>query len=298
MLGAQSARAFRDPRPVTARRVTSARLTLAVVLLAAVASGCATRADLLQQDRRVRAMLNDQRKAIDQLRREVERLRADVDEGGGGRGRAGDDRVTLLEQRLATLEAGRTPAPADPLIGETPVPPEGEPPLDDAAPPEVAAHTPPTTIPPPAAPPVDDSWRRDVAQEQAAVGTMNVPEKTEYLAALDGVSRKDCASSVPQLNGIASKAKGSALADNALYWAARCYAARGDQNQAISKFYDVVTRYPKSDKAPAALWQQGNLFLQIGDTPDARLALGKLIRDYPNSAEAALARQKLSEIEQ
>lgn len=292
MLGAQSARALRHPRPVTLR------LALSLALLAVVAAGCATRADLLQQDRRVRAMLNDQRKAIDQLRREVERLRADVDEGGGGRSRAGDERVSELERRLAVLEHGAAPAvPSEPLTGETPVPLEGEVPPDAAEPPPEVARTTPTTLPP-APPPVDDSWRRDVAQEQAAVGTMNVPEKTEYLAALDGVSRKDCASSVPQLNGIASKAKGSALADNALYWAARCYAARGDQNQAISKFYDVVTRYPKSDKAPAALWQQGNLFLQIGDTPDARLALGKLIRDYPNSPEAAQARQKLSEIEQ
>jgi outer membrane murein-binding lipoprotein Lpp len=58
--------------------VTSPRLALAMALIAALAAGCATRADLLQQDRRVRAMLNDQRKAIDQLRREVERLRADV----------------------------------------------------------------------------------------------------------------------------------------------------------------------------------------------------------------------------
>jgi tol-pal system protein YbgF len=291
VLGAQSARTFRHPGPVTLR------LALSLALLAVVGAGCATRADLMQQDRHVRSMLNEQRKAIDQLRREVERLRADVDEGGGGRARAGDERVAELERRLALVEHGTPPPPPEPLTGETPVPLEGEVPPDAAEPPPEVARTPPTTIPP-APPPVDDSWRRDVAQEQAAVGTMNVPEKTEYLAALDGVSRKDCASSVPQLNGIASKSKGSALADNALYWAARCYAARGDQNQAISKFYDVVTRYPKSDKAPAALWQQGNLFLQIGDTPDARLALGKLIRDYPNSPEAAQARQKLSEIEQ
>jgi tol-pal system protein YbgF len=102
---------------------------------------------------------------------------------------------------------------------------------------------------------------------------------------------------VPQLNGFAANHKDSPLADNALYWAARCYALKGDQNQAVSKFYDVVTKYPKGDKAPAALWSQGNLFVDMGDTPDARLALSKLIRDYPSSDEAARARQKLSELE-
>jgi TolA-binding protein len=60
----------------------------------------------------------------------------------------------------------------------------------------------------------------------------------------------------------------------------------------------VVTRYPKSDKAPAALWQQGLLFVRMGNTPDARLALSKLIKDYPASFEASRARQKLVELEQ
>jgi tol-pal system protein YbgF len=167
-------------------------------------------------------------------------------------------------------------------------------------PPEPPAETAARTTPPPPPPPPDtsDEWRREVAQEQAAVGTLNVPERAEYEGILDGLAKKDCGKAVPQLNSMAANRKGSPLADNALYWAARCYAAKGDQNQAISKFYDVVTRYPKSDKAPTSLWLQGNLFLQIGDTPDARLALAKLIRDYPNSAEAAKARQKLSELEQ
>jgi tol-pal system protein YbgF len=136
-----------------------------------------------------------------------------------------------------------------------------------------------------------------VAREQAAAGAVNVPERADYLATLDGVARQDCAKAIPQLNGFAGNHRESPLADNAVYWAARCYAVRGDQNQAIAKFYDVVTRYPKGDKAAAALWAQGNLFIDMGDSPDARLALSKLIRDYPSSDEAARARQKLNELE-
>jgi tol-pal system protein YbgF len=126
---------------------------------------------------------------------------------------------------------------------------------------------------------------------------VNVPERGAYLQLLDGVAKKDCSRAIPQLNSFASTNRESPLAANALYWTARCYAASGDQNQAISKFYDVVTRYPKAGKAPAALLAQGNLFVSMGDNPDARLALSKLIRDYPNSEEAALARQKLTQLE-
>lgn len=272
----------------------------AVLLVCSLAAGCATRADLLAQDKRVRAMVADQKKQLDQVKREVERLRADIEDGGrGGRGKASDERMTAIEQRLAAIEHPTTPPPTDPNA-PPPADGTGTPPPDGAIPPpEPPVDTAARTTPPPPPPPVDnDEWRREVAQEQAAVGTLNVPERAEYEGILDGLSKKDCAKAVPQLNSMAANRKGSPLADNALYWAARCYAAKGDQNQAISKFYDVVTRYPKSDKAPTSLWLQGNLFLQIGDTPDARLALAKLIRDYPNSAEAAKARQKLSELEQ
>jgi TolA-binding protein len=40
------------------------------------------------------------------------------------------------------------------------------------------------------------------------------------------------------------------------------------------------------------------LFLRMGNAPDARLALSKLIKDYPASSEASRARQKLVELEQ
>jgi len=271
------------------RRAPGASLLVLLVL-----AGCATRAELLQQDHQLRGILQEQRKQIADVQREIERLRGDVEEGhprrGGAAEPAGDDRIAALEQRLAELErAAGTGTPAAP---GAPPPPVGAPPVTSTPPapagPQVAAR-------PPAG--ADDEWRREIAREQAAAGSVNVPERAEYLGVLDGLARQDCARAIPQLNGFAANHKDSPLADNALYWAARCYAQRSDQNQAVSKFYDVVTKYPKGDKAPAALLAQGNLFVAMGDSPDARLAFSKLIRDYPASEESARARQKLGELE-
>jgi tol-pal system protein YbgF len=273
----------------------SRRVRLGLVVGLAMLAGCATRADLASQDRRMRGLLQDQRRQLQSLQREVERLRADV-EGGGGRvatSGAGHDRLREIEDRLAALERERSPAPL-PEAAEVPPAEETEPP---ATPPAVAAKPAPAPAPPPPPPAAEDPWRRDVAREQAEAGTVNVPERGAYLQLLDGLAKKDCSRAVPQLNSFAAANRESPLADDALYWAARCYAMTGDQNQAVSKFYDVVTRYPKANKAPAALLAQGNLFVSMGDTPDARLALSKLIRDYPNSEEAALARQKLTQLE-
>jgi TolA-binding protein len=272
---------------VTAR-AAGAGLAVAAVAL----SGCVSRVDFNNQDRQLRDLMRDNRRQIEAVQHEVERLRALVEEGGPRRKGAGslDDRLSALEQRLQVLEGGRPPGDVTPSTDATP--PDSSP-----VPPAPIASAPTTTLPPapPKVPPEDDDeWRREVAREQAAVGSMNIPERAEYLAMLDGLARKDCGKAVGQLNGFAAARKESALADNALYWVARCYALKGDQNQAITKFYDVVMRYPKGDKAPAALWVQGNLFIDIGDTPDARLAFSRLIRDYPSTDEAARARQKLS----
>jgi TolA-binding protein len=303
------------------------------VALALLAAGCATRADLLDQEKRFRGLVVQQNRSLQQVKREVERLRADVEEGRGPRGSrssAGSgeltperERIVELEQKIQRLESGSqeigmTPDPSlsgfpegspiapPPTLGEAPPPVPGAPapsagaPAPGAQPPEqLASATPPPTAPAPPPPPaVDDEWRREVAQDQAVAGTINVPERADYLSALQGLSRGDCMQAGSQLSGLTSRSRGSPLADNALYWQARCAAARGDNNRAVTEFYDVVTRYPKSDKAPAALWQQGMLFLRMGNAPDARLALSKLIKDYPASSEASRARQKLVELEQ
>lgn len=279
MLGAQPSRAL--------RRHPVGGLAHRLFLLALVASlpGCVSRMQLAQQDRELRTLIKEDRARIQQLQRELERMRADLEGGSRRSGPSGEDRVGELERRIAELEGPRAPKPDE-------EPPPAAPPDDET----VARQTPPTTMPPP--PPVDtDPWRQEVGREQAAAVSSNAPERTEYASLLDPVAKKDCSKASTGLTAFANTKKDSPLADNALYWAARCFAVRGDSNQAIARFYDVVTRYPKGDKTPAALLAQGSLFLQIGDTPDARLSFSKLIRDYPGSEEAARARQKLAEIE-
>ena len=241
--------------------------------------------------------MGDQRKQIQAIQRELERLRGDVEggsRGGGGAAGSTDQRLQDLENRLARLE-GRAPTDATTPAGEAPPARDVPPPSSGVAP------APRDPTPPPPAPvavaPTEDAWGRDVAREQQTVAATNAPERAEFTAILDSLAKKDCGRAVGQLNTFAAQKKESPLASDALYWAARCHALRGDRNQAISKFYDVVTKYPRGAKAPAALWEQGNLFIEMGDTPDARVALGKLIKDYPNSEEAGRARKRLTDLD-
>jgi len=296
-----------------------ARLFALVALVAAVA-GCASRTALLEQDRRMRALVIQQNRAIESMKREVQRMRAELETGGTRTSGAGgeivegtpQERIHQLEGKIEQLESsskeiGMTldpnamsqlpPGAPIPVLPENPSPSGGPPPTPGDPPQMARATPPPTAPPPPPLPTIDDEWRREVAQDQAVAGTIDVPERAAFQSAMQGLAQGDCGRAGPQLNGLTSRSQGSPLADNALYWQARCNAARGDMNKAVTEFYDVVTRYPKSDKAPAALWQQGLLFIRMGNSPDARLALSKLIKDYPGSSEAGLARQKLADLE-
>ena len=128
------------------------------------------------------------------------------------------------------------------------------------------------------------------------VSAMAIPQRAEYLGALDSLATGDCSNAAPRLATLTS-GPNSPLSDNALYWQARCAESRGDVHDAEAKLDQVVSRYPKGDKAPAALWERGKLLIRSGDQASARATLVRLIKDYPSTAEAAQARAKIAQLE-
>ena len=87
----------------------------------------------------------------------------------------------------------------------------------------------------------------------------------------------------------------SSYADAAAYWMADCYYKQGDYQTAILRFDDVASRYPKSDKAPEALYRQGEALLQLGPSYGgaAGKAFERVIQEYPGSKRAQEAEQQL-----
>ena len=58
----------------------------------------------------------------------------------------------------------------------------------------------------------------------------------------------------------------------------------------------VVQRYPKSPKAATALYKRALSMKAAGQTAAARAGFDRIIREYPRSDEAALAREQLRSI--
>jgi tol-pal system protein YbgF len=86
------------------------------------------------------------------------------------------------------------------------------------------------------------------------------------------------------------------LAANAFYWIGETHYTEKSYDQAILAFEKVIKNYPGKEKAPAAMLKQAMAFKALGDGKSARYVFGKLIENFPRSAEAATAKTKLKEM--
>jgi tol-pal system protein YbgF len=84
--------------------------------------------------------------------------------------------------------------------------------------------------------------------------------------------------------------------DNAQFWIGECYFFEKKYEKAILEYDKVTKNYPGGNKVPYALLKQGLSFLKLNDKTSAKLLLQQVIKDYPNTNQARIARTKLQEI--
>ena len=83
------------------------------------------------------------------------------------------------------------------------------------------------------------------------------------------------------------------LSDNAQYWIGEILYDQGRFANSIEEFEKVIKWYRESDKVPAALLKIGYAFISMQENDQGKLYLEEVIRDYPGSREANLAKGKL-----
>jgi tol-pal system protein YbgF len=86
------------------------------------------------------------------------------------------------------------------------------------------------------------------------------------------------------------------LAANAHYWIGESHYSEKSYDQAILEFEKVIKNYPGKEKTPAAMLKQAMAFKALGDAKSAKYVYGKLIENFPRSAEAGTAKTKLKEM--
>jgi tol-pal system protein YbgF len=85
----------------------------------------------------------------------------------------------------------------------------------------------------------------------------------------------------------------SELADNAQYGVGECFFAQSHFDSSATEYQRVEERYPSGDKVPAALYKLALSRERLGDVAATRKTLEDLVKRFPNSGEAQLARDRL-----
>ncbi len=122
------------------------------------------------------------------------------------------------------------------------------------------------------------------------------PGVADYEEALSLVRSRSWEKAIARLSDFLKRYPAHPYSDNALYWRAECHYAQGNYAEARSEFAALIERYPHENKVPDALLKLGYAAERLGDEKAARLAYGRLVRDYPNApASSRIPARFLSE---
>ena len=83
------------------------------------------------------------------------------------------------------------------------------------------------------------------------------------------------------------------LSDNAQYGIGECLFAQSKFDSAAVEYAKVEAAYPQGDKVPAALYKLALCQEKLGQTAEAKKTLEDLVKRFPLSGEAQLARERL-----
>jgi len=83
------------------------------------------------------------------------------------------------------------------------------------------------------------------------------------------------------------------LSDNALYWVGETFYVDRKFDKAVDAFDRVIQLYPKGDKAAATILKKGFSYLELKNNKAGIKELRWLIRKYPSSNSAKLAKARL-----
>lgn len=80
------------------------------------------------------------------------------------------------------------------------------------------------------------------------------------------------------------------------FWIGVAYDGLGSNREALTAYHDVATRFPKNRRTALALLRQGSVLVRLGDSKTAALTFKKIISEFPKTAEADRAKERLKDL--
>lgn len=119
-------------------------------------------------------------------------------------------------------------------------------------------------------------------------------EKREFEEALAKMRQADFSGGLNAFNAFLKKYPATGYHESALYWIGNARYGLRDYKEAITAFRQLLTEAPQHMRAPEALLSISNCHTEIKETKAARKALDELVKNYPDSEAAQVARERLA----
>jgi TolA-binding protein len=294
---------------------TRASLLAVALLLGGCASVAEVTGTAAQQDvTLLRADLTTVQTRMGQVKTQVETLGSQVESRLREQAAASEGQSAAAMQRLEGLNAtvGTLSKRVDDLNARVEAlsrPPRAGtgPPSESPPTPQPAAGAPPGVAPPSAtaaaAPPTAAAPPPGARPHTGALQPQDI-----YQAAYIDFSKGHYQLAVSGFREFLRRYAEHDLAANAQYWIGESHLAiarghidrgeaepaTGELQQAVQEFRRVLANYPRSDKAPAALYKEALALIDLKQPAQAQARLQYLIETFPQAEETLLAREQLA----
>lgn len=146
---------------------------------------------------------------------------------------------------------------------------------------------------------VDDRLKKVEPSKVSADGKEFVAEpaeKQEFEAALATLRKGDFSGAQTSFTTFMKRYPQSGYKSSSVFWLANAQYALRDYKAAVNNFRALVTADPEHLRAPEALLSMANCLVELKDAKAARKTLEDLVKIYPASEAASVAKERLSKL--
>lgn len=121
-------------------------------------------------------------------------------------------------------------------------------------------------------------------------------EKQEFEAALATLRKGEFAAAQTSFVAFMKRYPQSGYTSSALFWLGNAQYALRNYRDAVANFRTLVTLEPGHMRAPEALLSMANCQVELKDAKSARKTLEDLVKAYPQSEAASVAKERLARL--
>jgi tol-pal system protein YbgF len=118
-------------------------------------------------------------------------------------------------------------------------------------------------------------------------------EKQEFEAALATLRKGDFAAAQTSFVNFMKRYPQSGYQSSSLFWLGNAQYALRNYRDAVTNFRSLVAAEPGHARAPEALLSMANCQVELKDVKSARKTLDELVKNYPQSEAASVAKERL-----